>query len=149
MTISLTNRLMVCVGISNLGAENYWNDIYSSLKLDMAYETTIFLNSQDQIREYKKHYRSLKRVKIKRVSDNNIKIKNLMQKQKIDDEKGIADGTGFAIECTDTLPSHIKLAEDNKKKLLGVKYSFYGCFVKGHVTNKAKKCQYNGAKDDE
>ena len=29
-------------------------------------------------------------------------------------------GSGVAIEYTDTLPSHIKLAENNKKKLLGV-----------------------------
>ena len=72
-----------------------------------------------------------------------------MEKQKIDDEKGMSYGAGVAIECTDTLPIYIKLAEDNIKKLLGVKYPFYGCFVKGHVTNKAKKCQYNGPKDDE
>ena len=87
MTISLTNRVMVCASISNLGAVNYWNVIYSSLKLDMSHETTAFFPSQDQIRDYKKHYRSLTRVKIKSVSDNNIKIKNLMQKQKIDDKK--------------------------------------------------------------
>ena len=87
MTISLTNRVMACAGISNLGAVNYWNAIYSSLKLDMSHETTVFFPSQDQIRDYKKHYRSLTRVKIKSVSDNNIKIKNLMQKQKIDDKK--------------------------------------------------------------
>ena len=55
MTISLTNRVMVCVGISNLGAKNNWNTVYSSLKLDMASETTEFLRSQDQIRKYKKH----------------------------------------------------------------------------------------------
>ena len=130
---------MLCVGISNLGAGNYCNAVYSSLKLDMAYETTVFLCSQDQIHEYKKHYRSLTRVNIKRVNDNNIKIKNLMQKQTIDDEKVMTYGAGVAIECTDTLPSHTKLAEDNKKKLQGVKYPFYGCFVKEHVTNKAKK----------
>ena len=106
---------MICAGISNLGAENYCNVVYSSLKLDMAYETTVFLYSQDQIHEYKKHYRSLTRVKIKRISDNNIKIKNLMQKQKIDDEKVMTYGDGVAIECTDTLPSHTKLAKDNKK----------------------------------
>ena len=85
MTISLTNRVMVCVGISNLGAENYWNSVYSSLDLDMGHETTSFLRSQDQTRGYKKHYQSLTRVKIKRVSDNNLKTKELMNKQKVDD----------------------------------------------------------------
>ena len=149
MTISLTNRVMVCASISNLGAVNYWNVIYSSLKLDMSHETTAFFPSQDQIRDYKKHYRSLARVKIKIVSDNNIKIKNLMQKQKIDDKKGMTYGDGVAMECTDTLPSQIKLAEDDKKKLLGVKFPFYGCFVKGYVTNKAKRCQYHSCYDDD
>ena len=47
MTISLTNRVMICAGISNLGAENNWNTVYSSLKLDIASETTEFLRSQD------------------------------------------------------------------------------------------------------
>ena len=56
MTISLTNRVMVCAGISNLGAENYWNSVYSSLDLEMGHETTAFLRSQDQTRGYKKHY---------------------------------------------------------------------------------------------
>ena len=121
MIISLANRVMVCAGISNLGAENYWNAVYSSLKIDMGHETIAFLRSHDQIRDYKKYDRSLRRVKIKRVSDNNIKIKKLMEKQKIDDEKGMTYCVGVTIECTDTLPSHIKLAEDNKKKLLGVK----------------------------
>ena len=58
-------------------------------------------------------------------------------------------GAGVAMECTDTLPSQIKLAEDDKKKLLGVKFPFYGCFVKGYVTNKAKRCQYHSCYDDD
>ena len=75
MPISLTNRVMVCAGISNLGAENYWKAVYSSLDLGMGHETTVFLCSQDQTRGYKKYYRSLTRVKIKRVSDKNAKVK--------------------------------------------------------------------------
>ena len=63
MTISLTNRVMVCAGISNLGCESYWKAVYSSLDLEMEHETIVFLHSQDQTRDYKKHYRSLTRVK--------------------------------------------------------------------------------------
>ena len=80
MTISPTNRVMFCADVSNIGAENNWNTVYSSLKIDTAHETTVFLRSQDQIRDYKKHYRSLTRVKIKRFSENTIKIKNLIEK---------------------------------------------------------------------
>ena len=76
MAISLTNRVMVCAGISNLGAENYCNSVYSSLDLEMGHETTTLIHSQDQTHGYKKHYRSLTRVKIKRVSDSNAKLKN-------------------------------------------------------------------------
>ena len=42
MPISLTNRVMVCAGISNIGAENYWKAVYSSLDLKMGHETTAF-----------------------------------------------------------------------------------------------------------
>ena len=35
MTILLANRVMLCAGISNIRAENYWNAVYSSLKVDM------------------------------------------------------------------------------------------------------------------
>ena len=149
MTISLTNRVMVCAGINNLGAENYWNSVYSSLELDMGNETTSFLRSQDQNRGYKKHYQSLTRVKIKRVSDNNFKIKELMNKQKLDDGKGMTYGAGVAIEVTETLPLYIQKAENDKKTLLGIDCKWYGCFEKGHKTNAAKKCQYYACYDDE
>ena len=149
MTISLTNRVMVCAGISNLGAGNYCNSVYSSLDLEMGHEATTFLRSQDQPHGYKKHYRSLTRVKIKRVSDSNTKFKKLMEKQKIDDEKGMTYGAGVAIEFSDTLPIHIQKVENDKAKLLGIDCKFYGYFVKGHKTNGAKKCQYNWCYDDE
>ena len=82
MTFSLTNRVMVRAGISNHGAGNYWNSVHSSLDLEMEHETAAFLRSQDQTRGYKKHYRSLTRVKIKRVSDSNAKVKKLIEKPK-------------------------------------------------------------------
>ena len=139
MTFSLTNRAMVCAGISNLGAENYWNYVYSSLDLDMGNETTSFLRFQDQTRGYKKHYQSLTRVKIKRVSDNKLKTKELMNKQKFDDQKGMTYDSGVAIEVTGTLPLYIQKTENDKKTLLGIDCKWYGCFEKGHKTNAAKK----------
>ena len=72
-----------------------------------------------------------------------------MEKQKVDDEKGMSYGVGFAIEFSDTLPIHIQKAENDKKKLLGIDCKFYGCFVKGHKINGSKKCQYNWCYDDE
>ena len=53
ITISLINRFMIAVGISNLTAEQYWGQIYTSLGLDMATEITSFLKSQDTSHFYK------------------------------------------------------------------------------------------------
>ena len=72
-----------------------------------------------------------------------------MEKQKIDDENGTTYGGGVVIEFSDTLPIHIQKVVHDKKKLLGSDCKFYGCFVKGHKTNGAKKCQYNWCYDDE
>ena len=36
MTISLANRVMIAIGISNLGAELFWNNVYSALNISMA-----------------------------------------------------------------------------------------------------------------
>ena len=43
MTISLTNPVLIFVGISNLTTEIYWDQVYFSLGLSMATETTSFL----------------------------------------------------------------------------------------------------------
>ena len=33
MTISLTNRVMIAIGISNFGAEKYWRSVYEELDI--------------------------------------------------------------------------------------------------------------------
>ena len=40
MTISLTNRVMIAIGVSNLGAEAYWKRVYSMLVIPMSPETS-------------------------------------------------------------------------------------------------------------
>ena len=122
MTISFTNREIVCTGIVNLGAEPYWTEVYSRLIIDMGKETTTFRWSQNQVRNYKKKYRSLARVDISRISDNNIKIKNLIENQK-EDEKRMTYDAGVALE-SDTILSFVKEAENKKKTLLGIKFPF-------------------------
>ena len=138
MTISFTNRVKVCAGISNFGAENYWNSVYSSFDLNMGLETTALLRSQDQTRGYKKHYRSLTRVKIKRVSDSNAKVKNLMEKQKKMMTKKERLTVPESLSNFRHTPYPHQKAENDKKKLLGIDYKFYCCFVKGHKTNGVK-----------
>ena len=48
MTISLTNRVMIAIGVSNLGAEAYWKQVYSMLVIPMSPETSSFLQNQDK-----------------------------------------------------------------------------------------------------
>ena len=82
MTISLTNRVLISVGISNLTAETYWEQVYFSLGLSMATKTTSFLKSQDTFRCYKKKCAARTDIKSKRAKDNNNKIIVLMEQQK-------------------------------------------------------------------
>ena len=134
MTISFTNREIVCTGIVNLGAEPYWTEVYSRLIIDMGKETTTFRWSQNQVRNYKKKYRSLARVDISRISDNNIKIKNLIEKQK-EDEKRMTYDAGVALE-SDTILSFVNEAEDNHCQVLN---SHLWILYRGTHNNKSKE----------
>ena len=58
MTISLTNKVMV-------GAEFFWNNVYSALNISMAPETPSFLKSQDYSRVYRKKYKERRDIKNK------------------------------------------------------------------------------------
>ena len=75
MTISLTNSVMIFVGIGNLTAEKYWGQGYLTLDLTMATETTFFLKSQVTSWSYKKMHQARADIKSKRAKDNNNKIK--------------------------------------------------------------------------
>ena len=63
MTISLTHRVMIAVGISNLGSEKFWKIVYSRVNLITSNETTPFLHSQGTYRAYRTEYRGRNEVK--------------------------------------------------------------------------------------
>ena len=84
MAISLTNRVLISVGISNLTAKKYWIQVYSTLSLTMATETTSFLVFQDTSRFYGKIFSARTDIKNKRAKDNNNKIKEMMEQQEKD-----------------------------------------------------------------
>ena len=75
MTILLTNRVMIAIGISNLGLELFWNRVYASLNINIAPETISFLQSQDHSWSYRKKYKERHDVKLLRMIDANNKIK--------------------------------------------------------------------------
>ena len=66
-----------------------------------------------------------------------------MEQQKKDYNKGMTYGAGVALSM-DTYPDFIREKETQKKELLNVQCPWFGCFTKGHVSTKAKKCQYHG-----
>ena len=86
MTISLTNRVMIVIGVSNLGAGSYWKRVYSMLVIPMSPETTSFLQNQDKYRSYRSTYAKKTEVKKHRMNMQNQKIKDLMEKEKIDEK---------------------------------------------------------------
>ena len=43
-----------------------------------------------------------------------------------------------------TYPDFIREKETQKRELINVQYLWFGCFTKGHVSTKAKECQYHG-----
>ena len=79
MTISLTNRVMIAIGILNLGASLFWINVYSALNISMVPESISSLKSQDQSRVYGKKYEERHDVKLLRMSNYNKKIKDLME----------------------------------------------------------------------
>ena len=82
MTISLTNCVLISVGISNLTANTYWMQLYSTLGLTMTTKTTSFLVYQDTSRFYRTIYSARTDIKSKRAKNNNNKIKEMMEQQK-------------------------------------------------------------------
>ena len=145
MTISLTDRVLISVSISNLIAKTYWEQVYFSLGLSMATETTSFLKSQDTFQLYREKYAVRIDIKSKRAKDDNNKIKVLMEQQQKGWKRGVTCQSGYALDSND-VPDYMRVEEMKKKVLFKVSCPFYGCFVKGHITNGAKKCRYNGVK---
>ena len=86
MTISLTKRVMIVIGVSNLGDESYWKRVYLRLVIPMSPENTSFLQDQDKYRFYRSIYAKKMEVKKHQMNTQNQKIKDLMEKQKIDEK---------------------------------------------------------------
>ena len=53
-------------------------------------------------------------------------------------------GAGVSLSM-DTYPDFLREKDTQKKKFLNVQCPWFGCFTKGHVSTKAKKCQYHGS----
>ena len=134
MMISLTNRVMIAIGISNLGAKSYWKRVYSMLVIPMSPETTFLFQNQDKYRSYRSTYAKQIEVKKYRMNIQNQKNKDFMEKQKIDENLGKTYGAGVVLEAK-MIPDWMKRAE-MKTKTNPKTCSFYGYSGK-HTTTKA------------
>lgn len=54
MTISFTNRVMIVIGIVNLGSDKFLEIVYSRVNLIVDNESSPFLQYQDKYRKVKK-----------------------------------------------------------------------------------------------
>ena len=100
MTISLTNRVMIAIGVSNLGAESYWKRVYSGLVIPM---------SPDKYRSYRSTYAKKTEVKQYRMNTHYKKISDVMEKQKIDEKGGMTYGAGISLKAN-LIPDWMKHA---------------------------------------
>lgn len=112
----------------------------------MASETTSFLQSEDTSQFYKKEYKEGTDVKIKRVNDQNRKIKVYGKTRKLTKIEAWPTAQGLLSIPTQSLPSSKRRRK--KKDILNTGYPFFGCFTKEHKTTKSKICQHDGMKNE-
>ena len=85
-TMSLTNRVMIAMGVNNLGYYRYWNRVFESLKIDMSPALKHHLQQKDKTEEKKRKYDAQPKRKKKRARHQYEKMQNELKKQ-IEDKK--------------------------------------------------------------
>ena len=93
----------------------------------------------------RKLYNKKREVKLRRVQKHNDNMKEMIQKQKLDEIRGSTYSCGIALK--ELAPSAAEIKDTEKKEKLGVKCNLPGCYEKGHKLIRSKKCKYNYCKD--
>ena len=128
-TMALTNRVMIVIGISNLGYVTFWERVFSDLGLIKITDTMSFLIVKDHNHTYKKKCQVKIETKQRRVEMQNRKMKELIAKQRIVNTRGATYGAGIAIETnTFQIPLFIKEIEAKKKIELNIECPWSGCY---------------------
>ena len=68
-----------------------------------------------------------------------------MEQQKKDEKRGVIYKSGVALD-SNMVPYYIREGGEQEEGAIEGNLSFFRWFLKGHVTNGAKKCRYNGTK---
>ena len=145
MTISLTNRGMIAVDISNPTTEQYWVLIYSSLYLTMVTKPPSSSSLKTPLVPTKK-YQGKTDIKSKRVKDTKKKLKTWWRNTKLTKNETCLTNEELLLTPTQfpTTPKRrITTRRRNWKSP-----TLFGCFVKGHKSTLSKKCRYNGFKNE-
>ena len=107
----------------------------------------INLTRKDETKRVRKIYNEKREVKLRRVQNHNQKIKDLMQKQKLDQIRGSTYESGVALKGL--LPTEVQKKDAEMKEKGKVICKHPGCYVKGHKSLRIKKCKYNHCTDED
>ena len=142
-TMSLTNRVMIALGVRNAGYYGYWSRVFAKMKLPMSPNLEAYLKNKDKKKKRKRNYESSLERRIKRAKIRNDKMKEEIQKQMKDSKQGATYGAGVAIETISNLPSFVVSDDQELKGKKSQKCPFVGCTGTNHKTNGSKSCVYH------
>ena len=147
-TMSLTNRVMICMGIHNLGYYEYWSRVFISLNMFLSPALSRYLQQKDKNKSRKRKYEATPERKKKRAKGKHEKMKKEIQKQIADFNRGATYGTGIAMEAQESLPSFVLEDEQRKKRLKSQRCPLPGCLGRNHATSGSRACKYFDCKND-
>ena len=145
-TMSLTNRVMISLGVQNLGYFYYWSRVFDSLSMEMSPALKHHLMQKDKKKSNKRQYESSPERKKKRAKHQFDKMKEEVEKQIKDTERGATYGSGMAVETASNLPEFV-ISDFERKKTLKSQYCpLVGCFGTQHSSSRSKRCVYHECK---
>ena len=145
-TMSLQNRISIVVGIHNCGHLEFWTEVFSNLRMNVNKDLVNNLSQQDNTKERKRKHNEKRETKIKRRRIQNEKMKDMMQKQKLDEIRGKTYQSGEAMRHL--IPNEVLKIEEDIKLKGNINCGLWGCnHEKKHKTSKSKHCRYFTYKD--
>ena len=142
-TMSLTNRVMIAMGVRNEGFHGFWSRVFDSLQLPMSVSLANHLRTKDRRKGTKRKYESTTERKLKRAKVKNEKFQEQIKKQIEEKKRGATYGAGIALTTISNLPSFVLEDERKLKKNKNQYCAFVGCLGTNHKTAASKRCVYH------
>ena len=139
MTMSLKIRIHIVLGIKNYGNFQYWEKVFNKLKLVMPERLYNYLKKYDTNFTKRKEKSQTKTFKQKRAFIKNEKLKEENAKTKKAMKKNMNYGSGIGLNGTTGNQQYCIEIQNNNKNIV---CPLPGCGIKGHKTNRAKKCRW-------